>query len=149
MIMNMILHSTGRNLPQDIGMIHDLRSRISDFRSGQLTVLAVTEFGESFAANMNPRLEELGRILDKRNKADDLYMEQEYPQARDGYSDAIADLEVLTQDAIELKDRAMVWVYVFQWFTTSGTAMLAGFLLWSLMVRRRLYRKVESTRLSG
>jgi hypothetical protein len=149
MIMNMILHSTGRNLPQDIGMIHDLRSRISDFRSGQLTVLAVTEFGESFGANMNPILEELGRILDKRNKADDLYMEQEYPQARDGYSDAIADLEVLTQDAIELKDRAMVWVYVFQWFTTSGTAMLAGFLLWSLMVRRRLYRKVESTRLSG
>ena len=147
MIMNMILHSTGRNLPEDIGMLHDIRSKILTLRSGQLLVLAVVEFGESFGANMNPIIEELGRVLEEKQGVDELYMEQEYVQARDGYLDAIANLERLTKDAIEMKDRAMAWVYVLQWFTVSGSAMLAGFLLWSLMVRRRLYRDVEVTRL--
>jgi hypothetical protein len=149
MIMNMILHSTGRNLPEDIGLLHDIRSRIAAFRSGQLLLLAVVEFGESFGANMNPILEELGGILVKKQGVDGIYMEQDYLRARDGYLDVIGDLEDLTQAAIQMKDRAMVWVYVLQWFTVSGTAMLAGFLLWSLMVRRRLYRAVGVTRLSG
>lgn len=149
MIMNMVLYSAGRNLPEDVEMLHDIRSRMMEFRSGELLVLAVVEFAESFGANMNLVLGELGAIMEKRRKADGLYLEQEYLQARAGYLDAIADLERLTQHAIGVKDRAMLWVYLFQWFTVSGTSMLAGLLLWSLMVRRRLYRGVDTTRLSG
>jgi hypothetical protein len=149
MIMNMILHSTGRSLPEDIQILHDIRSRLAEFRSGQFLVLAVADFGESFGANMNPILEDLGTIIAKKGKVDELYTEQEYPEARAGYMDVIDDLERLTQEAIDVKDRAMTWVYVLQWFAVSGTAMLAGFLLWSLMVRRRLFRAVDSTRLAG
>jgi len=149
MIMNMILYSAGRNLPEDVEMLREIRSRIMELRSGQLLVLAVVEFGESFGANMNQVLGELGKIIEKRGKADELYLEQEYLQASASYLDAIADLERLTQDAIEVKDRAMLLVYLYQWFTVSGTSMLAGYLLWSLMVRRRLYRQVDTTRLSG
>jgi len=149
MIMNMILYSTGRNLPEDVEMLREIRSRIMELRSGQLLVLAVVEFGESFGANMNPVLGELGKIIDKRRNGDELYLEQEYLQARAAYLDAIADLERLTQDALDMKDRAMLLVYMFQWFTVSGTSMLAGFVLWSLMVRRRLYRPMDTTRLTG
>ena len=70
MIMNMILHSNGRNLPGDIAIIHEIRSRIMEFRSGQLLVLAVVDFGESFGANMNPVLEELGGIVEKRGRVE-------------------------------------------------------------------------------
>jgi hypothetical protein len=149
MIMNVILYSTGRNLPGDIATLHEIRSKILEFRSAQLLVLAVVEFGESFGANMNPILEELVDILEKKREVDQLYLEQDFIRAKDGYLETIVDLEELSQQAIDMKDRAMVWVYVFQWFATSGTAMFAGFLLWSLMVKRRLYKTAGFTRLSS
>ncbi len=149
MIMNMILYSTGRNLPEDVELVHDIRSRIVEFKTRQLLVLAVVEFGESFGASMDPVLRELGRIVDRRREADELYLMQEYLQSRAAYVNAIANLEELSLDAMERKDRAMLWVYLVQWFTVSGTSMFAGFLLWSLMVRRRLYRQVKVTRFAG
>jgi hypothetical protein len=88
-------------------------------------------------------------INEKRREADGLYLAQEYLLARAGYLDAISDLEDLNYEAMERKDRAMVWVYLVQWFVVSGTAMLAGMVVWTLMVRRRLYREVTVTRFSG
>ena len=41
----------------------------------------------------------------------------------------------------------MVWVFVIEWLAVSGTSMLAGGLLWTLMVRRRLYKEVGETKL--
>ena len=49
--------------------------------------------------------------------------------------------------AIQAKDNALFWIFVIEWFVVTGTSMVAGALLWSLMVRRRLYREVGETRL--
>jgi len=48
-----------------------------------------------------------------------------------------------------LKDRALLWVYIIGWLAVTATALVSSFLLWSIMVRRRLYREVQLTRLSG
>jgi hypothetical protein len=149
MIMNMILVSNRRELPGDIDVIHDIRSRIAEFKTRQILVLATVEFGEKFGANMDPIFESMKGINEKRREADGLYLAQEYLLARAGYLDAISDLEDLNYEAMERKDRAMVWVYLVQWFVVSGTAMLAGMVVWTLMVRRRLYREVTVTRFSG
>jgi hypothetical protein len=61
----------------------------------------------------------------------------------------LRDLENLRIDALVLKDRALFWIYVIEWLSVSGTFLLAGFVLWTLMVRRRLYRQVASTRFAG
>jgi hypothetical protein len=34
-----------------------------------------------------------------------------------------------------------------EWLVISGTSMITGFVLWTLMVRRRLYREVQVTKL--
>jgi len=48
--------------------------------------------------------------------------------------------------AFKLKDDAMFYAYVIQWLVTSGTLLLSGSILYTLMVRRRLYKAMESTR---
>jgi len=48
--------------------------------------------------------------------------------------------------ASKLCKRAMIWVYVVDWLAITGTSMVCVFLLWSLMVRRRMYREVGTTR---
>lgn len=41
----------------------------------------------------------------------------------------------------------MLWVYVTEWLVVSSTGMVCGFILWTVMVRRALYRAVQETRL--
>jgi hypothetical protein len=149
MIMNMILYSNRRKLPDDIEVVHEIRSKIIEFKTRQLLVLATIEFAEKFGANMDPVLEDMGEIFEVRKLADEQYLDQEYVLSRSTYFAAISDLEELNYDAMARKDRAMVWVYLVQWFVVSGTSMVAGFIVWSLMIRRRLYKQVRVTRFSG
>jgi hypothetical protein len=149
MIMNMILFSEGRDLPEDIDIVHEIRSKIVEYNTRQLLVLATIEFGERFGANMDPVLVELGVVGETRDNADDHYLSQDYLLAREGYLGAIKEMEDLNVAAMDRKDRAMVWVYLVQWFVVSGTSMATGFVVWTLMVRRRLYRQVQVTRFSG
>jgi hypothetical protein len=53
------------------------------------------------------------------------------------------DAEVL---AMREKDKALFWIYVIEWLMASSTLIISGLVLWTLMVRRRLYRKVMVTR---
>jgi hypothetical protein len=149
MIMNMILFSEGRDLPEDIDIVHEIRSKIVEYNTRQLLVLATIEFGERFGANMDPVLVELGVVGETRDNADDHYLSQDYLLAREGYLGAIKEMEDLNVAAMDRKDRAMVWVYLVQWFVVSGTSMATGFVVWTLMVRRRLYRQVQVTRFTG
>ncbi len=50
-------------------------------------------------------------------------------------------------DAMGLKGRTLLWVYLIEWLAVTGVGMMCGFVLWSTMVRRRLYREVKTTRL--
>jgi hypothetical protein len=50
-------------------------------------------------------------------------------------------------EALKLKDQALFWIYVSEWSVVTGTFLLCSFVVWSLMVKRRLYREVEETKL--
>jgi len=47
---------------------------------------------------------------------------------------------------MQLKDQAMLWIYLIEWSVVTATFALGGIVLWSLMVRRKLYREVQETR---
>jgi hypothetical protein len=51
--------------------------------------------------------------------------------------------------AAELKDSALFQVYLIEWLAVTGISLLSGSLLYSLMVRRRAYREIRSTRFLG
>ena len=68
-------------------------------------------------------------------------------------SEAIVDqidmrLVEIQNDAMRLKDQALVWVYAIEWFSVTATSMIAGSFLWFVMIRRRLYREIGTTRIS-
>ncbi len=76
----------------------------------------------------------------------DRYLESEFQgtrEAMDDALDAISDAEVLARKA---KNSGLWWVYVIEWFITTSTLMISSLLIWSLMVKRRLYMFVSSTR---
>jgi hypothetical protein len=58
---------------------------------------------------------------------------------------ALDELDRIAEDSMELKDETLFWIYVTQWLTVTSAALICGFVLWSLMVRRA-YREVGVTR---
>ena len=56
------------------------------------------------------------------------------------------EMDVVSRHAITLKERALLWVYVVEWATVTATLMICGFALWTVMIRRRLYREAGLTR---
>jgi len=48
---------------------------------------------------------------------------------------------------MRLKDMALMWVYVSEWAAVLGTSLLAGYVVFTLMLRRAMYRQAGMTRL--
>ena len=78
-----------------------------------------------------------------------LYVEGSYDESLERLDSALENLERASQLAMKAKDEALFWVYVIEWFTVSGTGMMCGAILWTLMVRRAAYREVGTTRFDG
>jgi hypothetical protein len=62
-------------------------------------------------------------------------------------TDILTDLEEANKAALQLKNETLFWVYITEWLALLGTSMITGALVWGLMIKRRLYKEVETTML--
>jgi hypothetical protein len=143
---NIIYQSLGKPLPQDILLLHDLRRRLIGFNDRKALALSVMEFAEKFKANTGALWQDLVAIEEIRTRAASAYLLHEYVESGDILSDAEAAILELGERAMRLKDTALLWVYVIEWLAVTAVGMVTGTVLWTLMVRRRLYREVKTTR---
>ena len=146
-LMAEILFSTGRSLPDDVVLVHNLRSKFWDFSATSTVTMSFLEFIDLFGADTTPVSEEMAVVSQKAGDAKQLYLDQEYEQSLSMMEEALEEMEGLMREALRLKDQALVWIYVIEWLTVTGVFLAAGSVLWTLMVRRMLYQEVEVTRL--
>ncbi len=149
MIMNMILYSTGRDLPQDIDLIHSIRRRFTEFGTRKTLVISTIELGQKFGASMTRAEASLTELEKLYLAAREAYVEQREVEASDLVNRLIEGSRHANEVAMEELNRALLWIHVINWLVVCGTFMASGFVLWSLMVRKKLYREVASTRLGG
>jgi len=147
-ILNMLYYSVGKPLPENIEIVHNLRSTFYKYNVEKKLVLSVMEFVDRFGANTA----KLGRKLEETDRgkriAEEAFMKGDYEASYAQIKSMVDELAGLNQEAITIKERALMWVYITEWFAVTGTFLVAGFVLFSLMVRRKLYRQVETTRTS-
>ncbi|MBU7003934.1 MAG: hypothetical protein HXS50_00100 [Theionarchaea archaeon] len=146
---NILLHSAGAPLTHDVVQMHRLRGLYFDYNIEKLLLTGVLEFADSFGANTRDMYTRIGEADDLRGSSLDSYRSYIFSDAIEIMEAAIASLYELRDDAYALKDRALFWVYLIQWIAVTGTSLLSGFLVWTLMIRRRLYRVVTTTRLGS
>ncbi len=143
---NLMLYLSDNELPEDLGAVHKARGKFLEYRWAKAYLFTVMDFGEKFGANMNP----IARIIDEAESrygdAAQAYLDQDLGKTLEALDDSLGSLARGTQRAMRLKDQAMFWIYAIEWTATSGTFAASGFVLWTLMVRRRLYRETESTK---
>jgi hypothetical protein len=145
-VTNIIWHSSGMELPTDAMMVHLLRERFLSYDLLRATLGAVLEFAEKFGANTNKLYGKLNEIEDRKDEADGAYLRGEVEESNDIMAEVFERLGGLDEEAVKLKDRALVWVFAIEWLVVSATLMICGAVMWLVMVKRRLYREVGATR---
>lgn len=60
---------------------------------------------------------------------------------------AVGKMKDIEELAVKVKNEALFWVYVVEWLSVSGVSRVSGVVVWTLMVRRRMYREVKTTKL--
>jgi len=144
---SMILYSTGRPLPEDVVMVHRLKERFYEYAQTRGLIISLVEFVEKFGANTNPLMVKVIAMDDRWEEARRQYIRQDYDECWSSFDELLSDVSGFQEDAVRLKNQALLWVYVTEWCTITGTSLIAGFVLWTLMVKRRFYRMVDQTRL--
>jgi hypothetical protein len=143
---NLMLYLAGRSLPPGHMEIHEYRGLIHDLAISKSMLYSLLEFVESFGGNSAPIDDRVGELDLVVSDAQEFYLDHEFNEAlvtAQKAMDTMKDIEAL---AVELKNEALFWVYLVEWLSVTGVALLSGTVVWFIMVQRRLYREVEVTR---
>ena len=146
-LMNMIFYCTKRNLIDDIVVYHRLKMSLAEFKGRMGVLVTLSDFIDKFGANTQRIQEEVIRLEEMAGEMTDLYLDQEFVESERILLEALDAFPAVEEIARKEKEKALLWVYIIEWLASASTFFISGFVLWTLMVRRRLYRETRSTRL--
>ena len=145
---NIVLYSCRRRLPEDVLMVHRIRGQFSEFKSRMGMLYSLLDFIERFGANTRRLQRDISQLNSMQEEAKSLYLSQDFEGAMAKENEVAEFFSQVEAKAVKLKAQALVWVYLVEYLAVSGTVAMVAFATWSLMVRRRLYRAVKTTRYS-
>jgi uncharacterized membrane protein len=143
---NLMLYLAGRSLPSGHLEIHEYRKMIHDLAISKSMLYSLLEFVESFGGNSGPIDDRVGELDFMVSGAQGLYLDHDFTEALANAQEARAMMREIEALAVELKNEALFWVYLVEWLSVTGVALLSGTVVWFIMVQRRLYREVKVTR---
>jgi hypothetical protein len=146
-MMNMVFYATRREVVTDVLVYHEVRKSLLTFYERMGILVSVIEFVDRVGADTRGIYKKADDLGSRVEAARASYLEQDFDAVDEVMREVFEGLMEAEDDAIRVKNRTFVWIFLIQWITVSGTAMICGFILWSLMIRRMLYREVASTRL--
>jgi hypothetical protein len=132
--------------PEDLQLVHVTRASLIAYTSRKKGTLAVVDFVEKFGANPVGIYKRIDEMDARYGYASQMYLAGEYGEAGDILFDLLGQFTEVEDDLMEARDRAFLWIYFAEWSGVTATGTLCGVALWSLMIRRRLYRHVGTTR---
>ncbi len=146
---NLVLYVAGVKVPTEHELRHVYKTHIMKYQEEKVLLIATLDFVEKFNVNTRSLVMAIGANDDRRKEAESLYIEQNFQESVSVMEEVRVRMEELTEESLRLRDRALLWVYVIEYLVVSATSLIAGTVLYTLMIRRRLYREVELTKGKG
>jgi hypothetical protein len=147
-LMNMIMYCTHRDLIDDIDVFHRLKSNFGEYQIRLAVLVSLRDFIDKFGANTDAIQGEILKLQEIYVESTTHYMDQEFAESESAILEGLERFSESEEIARKAKDMALFWVYLIEWLVASSTFFISGFVLWTPMVRRRLYRDVQATRLT-
>ena len=146
-VLNLVYFSTAAEVPQDPQLMHQIRSAFELYQSKLALLGDLLNFIERFGASPAKIEDGLRSVRQMKKEADRLYLKQEYQHVLDRLLEVEKRLDRLQIEATKARKRALLWVYLVEWMSVLATSLIVGVVIWSLMIRRRLYREAGVTTL--
>jgi len=143
---NMIFYSLDMPLVSDIPARREARRLFTIYQGQKSLVLSMMEWADNLGVNTVPLSDRLFEIEVEMEESMDSYLEQDYPSTISFLNSLSPRVVEIAEEAVRLKDEAMLWIYVSEWLVVSSAGIISGFVLWTLMIRRRMFREVKATR---
>ena len=146
-LMNMVFWLAGTELIDDVEVFHRVKADFSEFRARRAVLLSLADFIDKLGANTQGIQREVMEVEEIYKEAVEHYLAHDFVQSEAAIKTGLVKFAEAEEVARREKNRALLWVYVIEWLVSSSAFFISGFVLWTLMVRRRLYRDVETTKL--
>jgi len=144
-VTNLMLYTAKRQLPTDLDLVHTVRERMTSLGYRRMILYAMVDFVEKFGANPKRILIAMEQVDHAAGRAKESYLEGDFATALLETNQALSLLDKAEAVSERVKRDALVWIYLVEWLTVTGTFLICGIAIWSLMVRRRMYREVSTT----
>jgi len=148
MMANLVLYSLGRPFITDVRARREARHLLLGLRSQASLVVSMMEWADGFGANTLPLSERVAKLDVDMARAKEDYLDQEYDAAITILHSTSSAMSLITSDAVRIKNEALFWVFLSEWLVVTATFSLSGVCVWSVMIRRKLYRAAPTTRVS-
>jgi hypothetical protein len=142
----LVYFNVDKPIPADIYKAHSIRERINGHLMKGSLLISLLEFIEKFGASTIRLYDEMEAINEMEARAEDLYRQDDYDSAAEAFEEIDNAWREVNARAIDAKEHALLWVYLVEWFSVAGVAMVAGSFLWIVMIRRGLYRETGVTK---
>jgi hypothetical protein len=143
----LVYFNAGKPIPPDVYRAHRLREEINTHLAKGSLLISLLEFIEKFGASTVRLYEEFEAINLEEARAEEFYRQDDYDSAAEVFEEVHLMWNELNGRAIQVKEHALLWVYLIEWLSVTSVALIAGSFLWMVMIRRRLYREAGTTRI--
>lgn len=145
---NYHLYVAGRRLPEDVEIIHLIRTTMVDAWVVKNTLVRSIDFISKLGGNPRPLEDMLREADDKLRDSRLMYLDYDFEGSLALVEDMADDMGEILEATIRVKDQVFLSIYLIEWSILMSTSMVTGVVIWSLMVRKRLYKEARSTRLA-
>ncbi len=145
-VINLMLYLSKKPLPEDLTLVHTVRALMATLEYRRSLLDALIAFVERFGASSSG-IEQATRLADQgRRHVSEHYLRGEYDEALQAVREALDLINAAENVAERAKDRALLWIHLSEWLVITSASLICGLAVWTLMIRRRLYREVGVTR---
>jgi hypothetical protein len=146
-LMNMVLYLTKREVTTDVLVLHRMRRTFFEFRTKMGLLISLMDFAQKFGAN-DQRLQRMVADLEGQySQATNEYFSQDFVASEETMNAALENYAKYEQLVLQLKEQVLFWIFLAEWMIITATLMISSFVLWTIMIRRKLYREVNITKL--
>jgi len=145
---NFHLFMAGREIPEDVEILHTVRTTWMESYLVKNMLVGSIDFISKLGGNPAPLEAMLKEVEEKLAKSRVLYLEYEFEESLELAERMVGDLGRVSAETVKVKDQVFLTIYLIEWSVLMSTGMVTGVVVWSLMVRRRLYKEAGSTRMS-
>jgi len=145
-VLNLDFFAAGLECPSDPALMHEIRQGMQSYSIRLTLVEDLVSFIEKFGASSKKIDEQMDLVKETKEKLDRAYLRGEYPHALEIARQLDERFDELETLAMKERSKALMWIYIIEYLSVTGSLLVVGCVVWMVMVRRRLYKPVPTTR---